>query len=610
MANNNAYTFTINPVGSGKDENDSVHQSSPSWVLTFARWENRDTFKIKNVGFKEVRDPLVVQNDCIQLTTSNSKGSLTPSMSATLLMSDVNYETAVAPGDFVFVNILDWQDDADKIAKKATNRQPINEEHDGFKGVFKVQSVRKIVNVDPNTGSVIVLFRITGFAFTEFNNEIYFNPYMLDPNRDKENLLLFSSQIGKDWANIVNDKGLTSIQDIISFLIQSFIGEGISDKGRLDKLGNVISPTVHFFIPELVGKLLGVKGAKAAKDIYNGIFGIQKYASGSSQKLSDGMNPSELRVKFGRISYTPISCQGDSLLKPEYWNQVKAWSIINQFTNAPLNEIYTCFKISKSGKVMPTLVFRQMPFTQEDFEDKTIPVTRFMNLPRWKINPSMILTKDLGREEAARINFVQMFGSSTVSSNGAGISLQIAQKNYDYDSDDVQRSGLRPYIVNTQFDELTTNKQKYLSPQWAKVLGNALIGGHLKMNGTITCAGIIDPISVGDNLEDDGIVYHIEQVSHTCNINVSNGEKTFRTNIALSYGMHVDSSSKGRVYPEMAYTNANDLREEDGKNDAILPGVSDSQDITNRGNNIDNVNEKNDSFPQPNSAKRKIKRNK
>lgn len=609
MANNSAYTFTINPVGSGKDENDSVHQSSPSWVLTFARWENRDTFKIKNVGFKEVRDPLVVQNDCIQLTTGNSKGSLTPSMSATLLMSDVNYETAVAPGDFVFVNILDWQDDADRVAQKATNKQSINEERDGFKGIFKIQSVRKIVNVDPNTGTVIVLFRITGFAFTELNNTIYFNPYMLDPNRDKENLLLFSSHIGKDWANFVNDKGLTRLQDIISFLIQSFIGNGISDEGRLDKQGNVISPNVHFFIPELVGKLLGIKGAKAAKDIYDGIFGIQKYASGSSQKLSDGMNPSGLRSKFGRISYTPISCQGDTLLKPEYWNQVKAWSIINQFTNAPLNELYTCFKISKSGRVMPTLVFRQMPFTHEDFKGGS-PVTKFMNLPRWKINPAMILTKDLGREEAARINFVQMFGSSTVSTNGAGISTQIAQTNYDYDSNDVLRSGLRPYIVNTQFDELTTDKKEYLSPQWAKILGDALIGGHLKMNGTITCAGIVDPIAVGDNLEDDGIVYHIEQVSHTCNINVSNGEKTFRTSIALSNGMHIDSGSSGRVYPEMSYTNANDLREEDSKNDAILPGVSDSQDITSRGQNIDNVNKKNDPFPQPNSTKRKIKRSK
>ena len=173
-----------------------------------------------------------------------------------------------------------------------------------------------------------------------------------------------------------------------------------------------------------------------------------------------------------------------------------------------------------------------------------------------------------------------MFGSSTVSTNGAGISTQIAQTNYDYDSNDVLRSGLRPYIVNTQFDELTTDKKEYLSPQWAKILGDALIGGHLKMNGTITCAGIVDPIAVGDNLEDDGIVYHIEQVSHTCNINVSNGEKTFRTSIALSNGMHIDSGSSGRVYPEMSYTNANDLREEDSKNDAILPGVSDSQAIT------------------------------
>lgn len=577
MADSRAFTKEILPFGS--DETDYVHQSSPHWVLSFVRWENRDTLRVKNVSSKEVRDPLVVENDCIQVSTTSNKGTLTPSMNATLVMTDVNYETAVAPGDFVIVNMLNWPVDARRVADNARDKKPINGVNDGFKGIYKVQSVRKILSVDPMSGTKILLFKIVGYGFTEFNNTIYFNPYMLDMAQDQKNSLLFSSYLGKNWAHLVNKKGLTAVQDMVAVLTQSFIGDGISKSGRLNKQGLVINPNVHFYMPQTVGDLLNIRGVKAAKDIYIFLFGIQKYAAGSSTNLSAGMNPEGLYQKFNRFYYTKHKCAGDSFLKPEYWNQVKAWAIINQYINQPLNEIYTCYRVSPDGDVLPTVVLRQIPFTTEDYKSGG-NVTKFLNLPRWKIDPSLILDLDLGRDEAARINFVQYFGKSTVSSSGAEISLEIAKGNYVYDVDDVQRSGLRPYIVTTQFDEPTTSNKEYRSPQWAKIIGDALIGGHMRMNGTITCAGIVDPIAVGDNLEFDGVVYHIEQVSHISTISVQDGKKSFRTSLSLSQGVSLTSSDKGTRYAEMDFTKADLLREDDwtnNENNAILPGVSESQ---------------------------------
>lgn len=608
MADSRAFVKFIGPVGTNDSEHNAVHQTAPAWVLTFVRWENRDTFRITNTPLTEVRDPLVVENDCIQVAVSVSKGNLTPSVQATLIMTDVNYETSIAPGDFMFVNMLNWESDARRVANAARAKQPINGQNDGFKGIFKVQGVRRIVSVDPNSGTKIVLFKINGFAFTEYNNTIYFNPYLIDPNQDPKNALLFASYLGKDWTSIVNEKGLTNVQDIIAVLIQSFIGAGISDQGRLEKNGTVKSPNVHFYIPQLVGKLLGVTGAKAAKDIYVHLFGVQKYAGGSTgATLSAGLNPAGLVQKWERIYYTSTPCGGDSFLKPEYWNQVKAWSIINQYTNAPLNELYTCFRVSPNGRVMPTVVFRQIPFTTEDYKGPGA-VTKFMNLPRWKVATALITEIDIGREEAARINFVQYFGKSTVGQNGADIAQEIAQNNYAYDIQDVQRSGLRPYIVTTQFDEPTTTNKEYRSPTWAKIVGDALIGGHLKLNGQITCMGIVDPIAVGDNLELDGVVYHIEEISHTCNIAVQTGNRMFRTMISLSSGVSRSSNQNGTHYAEMTYTSAYDKRDNDFANNQILPGSSEEQDVVYRPDDLNRPHSKNAPFPQPGDPPRKGKR--
>lgn len=588
MADTRAFVQKIEPNGAGVNENNAVHQTSPAWVLSFIRWSNRDTFRNDTISPTATRDVLVVESDCIQLSVTSNKATLTPQLNAVLVMTDIDYETAIAPGDFVIANMLNWEEDARDVATRARTKQAINNEDDGFKGIFKVQGVRRRLLTDPATGAVTVLFTLTAYAFTEFNNTIYFNPYLIDQNQDPKNQLLFSSYIGRDWTKLVNDKGLINVQDLISLLIQSFIGDGVTDAGRYEKNSILKSPNVHFYMPSAVGTLLGLTGVKAAKDIYNYIFGIQKYSSGANQTLAAGMNPSGLSMQYNRIYYTPSPCGGQSLLKPEFWNQVKTWSILNQYTNSPLNELYTSFRISPNGKVLPTLTLRQIPFTNEDFTGSTAAVTKFMNLPRWKINQALILEKDIGRDEAARVNFVQYFGRSTVGVNGADIAVEIAKGNYAYDIGDVQRSGLRPYIVTTQFDEITDENKEYHSPSWAQIVGDAVIGGHLKMNGTIICAGIVDPIAVGDNLQDDNIVYHIEQITHTAQI-TPDGKKSFRTTLSLSNGLDINSSTAGTQYAEMATPNAYDARIADWLQKQILPGVSESQDVPDRTGVLDKV---------------------
>lgn len=613
--NKTAFIHNIVPNSTSPQEmvngSPAVHQTSPAWVLTFLRWAVRDTLRTEPTStsnYSTITEPLVVENDCIQLGVADSKSTLTPTMSATLLITDINYETAIAPGDFVFVNILNWESEARRVAKAARNSTAINGIKDGFKGFYKIQSVRKTLSVDPASGTKRLMVRITGYAFTEFNNNIYFNPNLINDTSD-QNLELYLTNIKKDWDNLQTQKGLTDIQNILRFLIESFVGTGFPDSGRKTSGYSPISANTHFYMPNGVGSLLGLDDVEAAKDVYNFIFGIQSY-SANAQTLAQGMNPSNIQVQNPtKATYdsrfiilgTPVD--GATATKPEYWNQVQAWAILNQFTNAPLNELYTCFRVAPNGSVMPTMILRQIPFTTDNFQTMSgYNVTRFMSLPRWNISPALAFSFDLGRDEALRLNFMQFYGRAVNFPAEFAISAETSAENYVYDIDDVKRNGLKPSVITSEFD-FVGEKGTFRSPGWAKIMGDALIGGHLKMSGTIEFVGIVSPIAVGDNLQFDGVVYHIEQVSHNAMIQ-QNGIKSFRTTVAVSYGMSIYNSADDVRYNEMSNSNAYDDRASDYGHAQILPGASESQDVIYRPSNTDPTKippPEDRSFVQPNT---------
>ena len=133
------------------------HQTSPSYMLTCIRWRNRDTYYYDDDNLA-VRETMVVVNDAISVTTTCDKRGVTTSMSATLKAGDINYATALAPGDFIFLNMVNdktkiWAGNPNDntLKSRALKGKPINKYEDGFKGLFKVQSCRKTLIVEPNT---------------------------------------------------------------------------------------------------------------------------------------------------------------------------------------------------------------------------------------------------------------------------------------------------------------------------------------------------------------------------------------------------------------------------------------------------------------------------
>ena len=65
---------------------------------------------------------------------------------------------------------------------------------------------------------------------------------------------------------------------------------------------------------------------------------------------------------------------------------------------------------------------------------------------------------------------------------------------------------------------------------------------------------------------------------------IQGDKKMWTTKLTVSFGMDMRSSKKGPVYPEMTHTDAQTMNDEDWANERILPGVSDTQDISGRVN--------------------------
>lgn len=569
----NAYRYEIKENGF-----DGSHSVSPEWVVTFVRWQNRyllpESTSEVPLDFLQTREVIVETSACASVSVSTSKSNHNPSCQIMMYATDINYLTAVSPGDYVLINMLNFPEQAQKVAEKAALGTPINGVEDGFKGYFRITSVRRVLSIDPGTGVKRIMFKILGFAFSEFNNKLYFSPILLGQG-ERDNQFLFVSKISTLYDQKIGQKGTVNIQDIIEVLVRATIGDGPIQEQVTIKENLKLSENSHFFVPQTLGRLIGKPKAKTAADINSYLFGVQDYGNNRTRAdLASGMTPYLVSSGSGNFLITNEKVDGFGLVKPEYSNEVVVWSLLNQYLNSPINEMYLTYRIQPDSSVQPTMVLRQMPFSSDSYDEKS---TKYTNLPRWVVSPVLLKNIDIGRDEALRFNFVQIFSQiPTVSStfNETTLSDQIARKNYVVDVLDIRRSGLKTYIHTSNFDELLSDKQNTNGPRWARLMADAIIGGELKFTGTVETYGIVEPISVGDNLELDGVIYHIESVTHSCSIQPG-GVKSFTTLFQLSHGLDIASEGGAKVFPQMvAPTVQQDIEIDQKEYSGNLPAIS------------------------------------
>jgi len=567
-----AYSYEL------KQNSFDSHQTSPGIMLTVLRWNNRDTKNYSGDPFA-IRTPLVIMSDIMSINVANAKTNVTPALQVLLKGGDINYTTAIAPGDFVYVNMVNeekdvYSKDPNSLYSRAVSLKPINNFKDGFKGLYKVQGVRRQLSVDPASGVKNYQFLLVAYGFTEFNNIIYYDPQVYQQLTG--NFRLFMLQIQEYWDNLIGRR--FSIQDLMKVLIKVLIGQGTK---KLDP--KLPPPANRFFgVPIGVGKLLGVNAAYAC-ELYNYLFGIWKKSTTNTATPQEGFNPGFIEDDGVGFYKTANKLEGQRLLAADYWNCIKVWSILQSYLNPTINEMYSTYRVNTKGSVMPTLVVRQKPFTTLHYKGKGV-VSRHLEMPRWKLNPNLLLNMDLGKDENARTNFVQVKTRSLSMVDGRNNAIQTGQGNWLSDEKDISRNGLRPNIQTANYDfPPESGDVEIKNKKWAGLVADWLFEGHLRESGTFLTMGIQEPISVGDNLEFNGVVYHIESVVHFLTID-NNGKKSFRTQLTVSWGMDDRSTSSKPFYPEMVHTSSDKNRQEDWDNERILPGSSDLEDVSGRAN--------------------------
>jgi hypothetical protein len=549
--------------------------SSPDWCMAVVRFQNPLTYdRAKRESFStlfhdgvQIRGkPLIVRDECAALQVTSTKASHLTQLTASILPnSGTNFLAEILPGDWIFAWMAHDSTTIDTVIKNVLDGKSANGFMDGLKFMGRVGAVRKIIQQSPG-GVRMLQYSINATGFTEFDATLFYEPHLA---ANVPALGLYFANLGTQLDQLISNAGQgINVNLALRTFLDLLLGQGVttnlglpSSDRRLRSTAGLDSP-YSYVVPKEVGAVIG-KTTKSKPDLLSAadclefIYGRQEY---NAQKLatleialadsSSSHDPGAVARGFspdgtrggGNRRFTGNDMLGIFLPTPPQFSSHSVWSILNQYLNPAVNEMYTCLRANPQGDIVPTLVARQLPFSTEQApatptsQQAAPPVTKFLSLPRWKVHPILVRKADIGRSDAMRINFVHVYGDDgpqTMNPVGGQIVLAPPYR----DDLDIARSGLKPYmqtIANAPVDNVDGESAK----KWMAILADILMGQQLTLTGLLEIYGVQAPICPGDNLEWDDTVFHLESVSHSCSIDPA-GLKAFVTTCALSHGLSI-----------------------------------------------------------------------
>jgi len=566
--------------------------------VTFSRDNFAAQGRVVEGAFSRKSLPLVLSDTVVSCQVQNNKKGHVKNLNATILpeLNLLNHEN-VLPGDWVLAWFWNNETDKNRILKNLASALRANDRSSGLKFLGRVHSIRKTVSVSAD-GKREARYNLQALGFDELDTSLFYDfnlATLASQDTSGSKFSEFMAQMGLDFFAFVEKsiQGIVEQKDnsaeIIEQLVNIVVGRGIikpvvqealdnaQDQARITVAkqgnpGNAISDErlqitsqsreapFAYLVPVSVATVLGRSTSEKSKegvfgysDILDTLIGVQTYEVNPDDK-SGGYgsyffppNSSfypvlDMEVGIGNRKRTPDTIKGTHLpVGPTFVNK-PLMSALQQYINPSINEIYTALKMNDGGDIVPTVVARQIPFSTEAIKQKDeFPLTKFMSLPRWVIHPSMVSSFDVGRSNASRINMVHVYGDASLFGDNVNITSQMVLNPPIFDNIDIARSGIKPYMqtVNCAIQDLTRPDGGRV---WMEAISDWMMGGHLTLNGTITCTGIQAPVAEGDNVEFEGIVYHIESINHAGSI-TPDGQKQFATTMRLSNGMPDDQSN-------------------------------------------------------------------
>ena len=564
--------------------------------VTYDRSKSASIGDVLSGAMLRKQEPLILRQEVIHLTVGSSKHSSVANLAASI-KTDKNLLSADAPlpGDWV----LAWQatssGDIDRVVNALQDGKAANWFESGLKFIGRVEDIQKHSVI--SNGVKQVTYSLDAVGFDELSQPLFYDPALGDVEQ-KQSVWSFMSRISSDITRVITamQKKVGSIQNNSEALVDTFVniilGNGSSqvlneslDNARLTDLR--VAPQSNaeaefaYLVPVSVATALGktiVSPKKGDKfqhasygygDLLTILSGVQKYDPGAQDSPHHGFVPTldlestDSRLKCGNGGVGGASYRIKSTYLPVGASFINTplWQLLGSFVNPAINEIYTCLRTNAKGEIMPTIVYRQIPFSTDAIQESpAMPLTRYLSLPRWKIPSVMIYELHVGRANNSRFNFCSVYGAVSPYAQEQAFSLaaQMAAAPPVLDSVDIARSGIKPYTatVNCSLDEIMGQDK---GRTWMLAISDWSFGNQYELTGNVSCFGIQAPIAVGDNCEIDGVVFQIENITHTSGIN--GGVRHFSTSLTLTKGMPVDQGEPSNIaprYPGFAALNQED----------------------------------------------------
>lgn len=399
------------------------HQSNPGWVVAFVRYKHPACGYTTRDTLLETKPMMIIQNDDVGVSISNSKRSFSKSCTIIIKSADVHYQSAISPGDWVSVWLHEDMDHINQITRTLfTKARPnkdfssnLNNWNSGLKFVGRVMSVSAPDVISAN-GQRTVSQRVQCASFIELDSSVYFTfmataqfqspgrssddagakllnsgPAVAD--KQKEYLLgqerfrgftdafkefFNKSMVKPDSGGELDWKSGYTPDRVIQFLMIYLLG---IDKKDFLPPGSQIRGHYNdaIIVPKQIADITGVdtKAVNPTRlwQFYNVILGLQTYKANTSESAAqpykrfapdfDANSGITHKSIFMRTRY-PL--KGWVFWNPPTWSNVSLWSIFNQYLHPLLNEMYTVMRCDQYNRIRPTIVVREQPFSTGLFE--------------------------------------------------------------------------------------------------------------------------------------------------------------------------------------------------------------------------------------------------
>lgn len=503
----------------------------------------------------EIERVIINTTDLISISTSKRKSNPAGSFEFRLAPTN-NWVSTITPGSWCVLLMSQ--------SKPIPTITPDNlgtADPELVKMLGRIDSVRLVVGVNPETGARMTQYVITGQDWCSvFDTKLYIDPIVRNNNFDKLTAIGHAARLTFDnfileWSDDKHPTLPTSSQVISAMIdlwgapitdISSSVSSALLSGANPIQLDNniIFSSEAQFKLPTSVAQYMGLGG------LLGGVTG-------------GSVNFSKIIARYDGIltgydTYSGDNEESNGFPDPSSMYKVNTfWQILTDNSNPLINELVTDIRW-EDGKANLALYKRIKPFINRSaFDGSDQPevkknLSKFSNIRRVVIPLEDVIDINAGTNWRDKFNFIEIRPQPQL--NVLNFDSTVKLDSQIVDRKAYEREGFKPLIQTAYYMPFSGGEPAPLAAlQWKYLMKEWYFNTHLMLNGSVNIVGQNTYIQVGDNIMIDASVLgpnnmnslqdgpgfllaHVEAINHTFT-DVGNGTRSFVTNIQFVRGV-------------------------------------------------------------------------